>query len=167
MHLDAVARLHGAYGDRIQHLQANALETDLPGESADLVISTFGLKTFNSDQLARLAKQIARLLRPGGSFSLIEASDPVGWWGRPLYRLYLDRVLPWVERLFLTGAQDFTMIGPYSKRVGTAAGMAQALQAQGLDVVLRNHVFGCATSVAGTKPMSREPTDLSPCPPTP
>lgn len=50
MHLEAVGRLHGKYADRITHFEADALQTDLPTEHADLVISTFGLKTFDTRQ---------------------------------------------------------------------------------------------------------------------
>ncbi len=63
------------------------LSSDLPSGSADFVISTFGLKTFNPEQHARLAALIARVLKPGCVFSMIEASDPKGWWLRPLYNV--------------------------------------------------------------------------------
>lgn len=152
MHLEAVDRLHGPYAHRITHLAANALETDLPSGIADQVLSTFGLKTFNRDQQTILAGQIARLLKPGGSFSLIEASDPKGWLLRPVYRFYLDRLRPRIERYFLKGAQDFSMIGAYTRNFGSAAHMADALRAAGLTVTLKPHFFGCATSVSGCKP---------------
>lgn len=154
MHDEAVARLHQTHAHRITHQQANALDSDLPENSADLLIATFGLKTFDAAQQARLADQIARILRPGGSFALIEASDPKGWALRPLYRLYLDRVLPLVEWLFLKGAQDFMMIGTYTANFGDCRHMEQALRAAGLTVSFKRHFFGCATSVAGTKPIA-------------
>ncbi len=154
MHKEAVARLHGTRADKITHLQANALETDLPENSADMLVATFGLKTFNADQQTILAAQIARILRPGGSFCLIEASDPKGWLLRPLYRAYLDGVLPLLERLFLKGAQDFAMIGTYTRNFGDCSHMRDALQSAGLNVTLKRHFFGCATSVAGTKPVA-------------
>lgn len=154
MHLEAVDRLHGKYADRISHFEADALQTDLPTEHADLVVSTFGLKTFDTSQQTILANQIARILKPGGSFSLIEASDPRGWALRPFYRFYLDRMLPQIERLFLKGANDFSMIGTYTRNYGDSAHMADALRAAGLSVTLRKHFFGCATSVAGQKPIA-------------
>ena len=152
MHTEAVARLHGARADRITHLEANALEADLPPGMADLVISTFGLKTVDPGQQAVLAAQVARILKPGGQFALIEASDPKGWVLRPFYRLYLDGIMPLIERVFLNGANDFSMIGAYTQAFGDAAHMASALRAQGLQVTLTRHFFGCATSVSGTKP---------------
>ena len=156
MHLEAVSRLHGDYADRITHIEADALQTDLPAGHADLLVSTFGLKTFNSDQQRILARQIARILKPGGSFALIEASDPKGWIFRPLYRFYLDRVLPLIERYFLRGANDFSMIGTYTRNFGDCSRMADELRAAGLSVTIRTHFFGCASSLAGVKPM-KEP----------
>jgi demethylmenaquinone methyltransferase/2-methoxy-6-polyprenyl-1,4-benzoquinol methylase len=123
----------------------------LPSESADFVISTFGLKTFNPDQHARLAALVARVLKPGGVFSMIEASDPKGWWPRPLYLLHLKVVLPFIERIFLRGAQDFAMIGTYSTNFGNAAQVAAMLRDQGLEVEFSKYFFGCATGVAGRK----------------
>lgn len=155
MHLEAVDRLHGKYADMITHIEADALRTDLPSDYADLVISTFGLKTFDRDQQSVLAKQIARILKPGGSFALIEASDPKGWMLRPFYRFYLDRMLPQIERFFLKGAKDFSMIGTYTRNYGDSTHMAEALRAAGLSVTLKNHFFGCATSVAGYRPDKR------------
>ena len=73
MHLEAVDRLHGAYASKVTHIEADALNADLPANYADILVSTFGLKTFNVEQQAVLAKQIARILKPGGSFALIEA----------------------------------------------------------------------------------------------
>jgi len=154
MHMHAVNMLHKDRADKITHMEANALTTPLPDGMADVVISTFGLKTFNAEQHAVLAAQVARLLKPGGAFSLIEASDPRGWVLRPFYRFYMDRLLPVVEKLFLKGAEDFSMIGPYTKGFGDCTGFAQALRAEGLDVELNRHFFGCASSVCGRKPVA-------------
>jgi demethylmenaquinone methyltransferase/2-methoxy-6-polyprenyl-1,4-benzoquinol methylase len=63
----AVDRLHRSRLDKIKLIEANVLQSTLPAESADFVISTFGLKTFNQDQQRQLARQLARLLKRGGS----------------------------------------------------------------------------------------------------
>lgn len=154
MHKDAVTRLQKGHAGQISHLTANALDDTVPALSADLLVATFGLKTFRKDQQTILANQIARILRPGGSFSLIEASDPKGWALRPLYRAYLGRVLPLIERLFLQGAQDFSMIATYTKNFENCDHMESALRDAGLKVSVKKHFFGCATSVAGTKPIA-------------
>ena len=148
----AVDRLHRSRVDKIRLVEANILESTLPPGSADFIISTFGLKTFNETQQRRLARELARLLRPGGTFSLIEASDPKGWMLHGLYRFYLDRVLPLIERTMLRGAQDFSMLGVYTRHFGDCRFFAQCLAEEGLEVQLEVFFFGCATGVVGRKP---------------
>ncbi|MEM7360663.1 MAG: class I SAM-dependent methyltransferase [Pseudomonadota bacterium] len=151
MHDDAILRLHSSRSGRCTHILANALEVDLPKDSADSVVSTFGLKTFNSEQLVQIARQVNRTLRTGGTFSFIEASDPVNWQLRPLYRFYMDRCLPLIERFALQGAQDFSMIGTYTKNFKNCDAFAEALRSEGLVVNSYTHFFGCATGVFGHK----------------
>ena len=153
MHRLAMKRLHAHRAHRIEFIEDDVLASDLPPESADFVVSTFGLKTFNPGQHARLAALIARVLKPGGVFSMIEASDPKGWWLRPLYLFHLRAVLPLIERIFLRGAQDFMMIGTYSTNFGNAAELAAMLRGHGLEVKFSKYFFGCATGVAGGKPI--------------
>lgn len=154
MHKKAMRRLHQMRAHKIEFVADNILQTRLPPESADFVVSTFGLKTFNQDQLERLADLIARVLKPGAVFSLIEASDPKGWWLRPLYLFHLKTVLPIIEKLFLSGAKDFAMIGTYSTNFGDASEFSEMLRARGLEVTFKKHFFGCATSVSGVKPIA-------------
>ena len=152
MHKRALERLHRMRAHKIEFIEDDVLASKLEAESADFVISTFGLKTFNPRQHQLLAALVANTLRSGGRFSFIEASDPKGWILRPLYLFHLKTVLPLVERLFLRGAQDFPMIGQYSTDFGDAANFGELLRDQGLSVEFRKYFFGCATGVAGYKP---------------
>jgi len=152
MHEEALERLHSSRSHRCKHLHANVLEIDLPESCADCVISTFGLKTFNHAQQIIIAKQVNRILKPGGTFSFIEASDPKGWKLRPVYRFYMDKCLPQVERFALRGAQDFSMIGTYTKQFTNCDVFKEALISEGLEVKSYSHFFGCATGVYGRKP---------------
>lgn len=153
MHQRAMQRLHRTRNDRIRFIEDDVLRSDLPDASADFLVSTFGLKTFNAVQQEALAKLTARVLKPGGVFSYVEASDPRGWTLRGLYLLHLQRVLPAIERTLLRGAQDFAMIGIYCANFGDCAGFAQALQDEGLECSVGRYFFGCATGVAGRKPI--------------
>lgn len=152
MHRRAMERLHAHRAHKIAFIEDDVLASDLPGDSADFLVSTFGLKTFNREQHAKLARLVARCLKPGGVFCMIEASDPKGWWLRPLYLFHLKVVLPLVERTLLKGAQDFSMIGTYSTNFGDATEIAAMLRSQGLEVEYTKYFFGCATGVAGRRP---------------
>lgn len=152
MYERAMVRLHQDRSGSVEFLRDDVLKSELPPQSADFVISTFGLKTFKDDQHLQLAKLTATVLKPGGRFAMIEASDPKGWLLRPLYLFHLKTVLPLVERLFLRGAKDFAMIGTYSTNFGDASEFADMLRNEGLEVTYTKFFFGCATAVNGRKP---------------
>jgi demethylmenaquinone methyltransferase/2-methoxy-6-polyprenyl-1,4-benzoquinol methylase len=152
MHQRAMKRLHAHRAHKIAFIEDNVLESRLPDASADFVVATFGLKTFNADQRDQLARLVARVLKPGGVFAFVEASDPKGWWLRPLYLFHLKEVLPFIERTLLRGAQDFAMIGAYCGAFGDARTFGEALAREGLDVEFRRLFFGCASGVFGRKP---------------
>jgi ubiquinone/menaquinone biosynthesis C-methylase UbiE len=153
MHERAMQRLHAMRADYVEFIEDDVLASDLADESADFIVSTFGLKTFNPGQHRRLAALTSRVLKPGGRFAYIEASDPKGWLLRPLYLFHLKVVLPVIERLFLRGAQDFAMIGTYSTNFGDASEFADMLREEGLQTEFRRYFFGCATGVRGVKPV--------------
>lgn len=152
MHKRAMERVDGLRGHTIDFIKDNVLESNLAPASADFVISTFGLKTFNPAQHRKLAELTQRVLKPGGRFAFIEASDPKGWPLRPLYLFHLKSVLPMIERTLLKGAQDFSMIGTYSTNFGNAREFAGMLGELGLESHYRRFFFGCASGVCGSKP---------------
>ena len=76
MHEEAVKQLHANRSNRISHVEANVLDIDLVEHSADCVVSTFGLKTFNTEQQARIATQVNRILKPGGTCLLYTSPSP-------------------------------------------------------------------------------------------
>ncbi|HVY85362.1 MAG TPA: class I SAM-dependent methyltransferase [Caulobacterales bacterium] len=154
MHRLAMERLHKERAGRISFIEDNVFDSNLASESADFVVSTFGLKTFNAEQQAALAQLVARVLKPGGVFSFVEASDPRGWSLRSLYLFHLKGVLPLIERTLLRGAQDFAMIGAYCTNFGDCGGFAKALRAHGLDAREQRYFYGCATGVSGRKPVN-------------
>lgn len=131
---------------------ADVLKWEFPGGSADVVISSFGLKTFDHDQQAFLAERVAQLLRPGGVFSFIEISVPARWLLCPLYMFYLERVVPWIGRVFLGNPANYRLLGIYTRAFGDCTHFASCLARAGLQMSQRSHFFGCATSVRGSKP---------------
>lgn len=149
---NAIERLHKMRATKIEVREADVLKQTALSASADIMVSSFGLKTFNNEQQARIAKYVAATLKPGGAFSFVEASDPQGWLFRRQYRFYMCRVLPFIERLFLNGAQDFAMIGDYTAAFVDCSHFANCLRNEGLIVEYRKLFFGCASAVCGRKP---------------
>lgn len=85
----------------------DVIETDifdqvLQSGSSDIVVSSFGLKTFSKDQQAALAKELERVLKPGGEFSFIEISMPDSRLLRAFYKVYINLFIPMIGK-FLPG----------------------------------------------------------------
>lgn len=152
MHKRALERLHRHRAHKIDFIEDDVFASNLAPESADFVVSTFGLKTFSPAHQAALASLTARVLKPGGAFTFIEASDPRGWPLRPLYLMHLKGMLPLIERTLLRGAQDFAMIGQYCSAFGDCTHFSDALAREGLEPNFTKYFFGCASGVAGIKP---------------
>lgn len=129
----------------------DVLTWDFERESADAVISSFGLKTLNPGQQLELSRRVANLLRPGGVFSFVEISVPPGRLLRLLYLFYLNRIIPWIGRLFLGNPSNYRMLGIYTQEFGRCKHFADCMRLQRLQVTETSHFFGCATGVRGVK----------------
>ncbi len=60
-------------GDRVSHVAGDALEDELGVESYDAVLAANLIHHFDEDQNLRLARKVARALRPGGVFMIMDA----------------------------------------------------------------------------------------------
>lgn len=75
--------------------EADALRLPFADGSFDAVTIAFGLRNF-ADRTAGL-KEIARILKPGGVFGLLEFSPPPMPW-KLFWNLYLHRLMPFVAQ---------------------------------------------------------------------
>ena len=121
----------------IEVRQENVLQNDLEASSADVVISTFGLKTFSEAQLERLADEVARILKPGGQFSMIEVSRPPWLPLRVLFLFYLNRIIPIIGALFMGDTDTYKMLGKYCAYFDNCRVFKEMLERRGLEVVTR------------------------------
>ncbi len=135
---------------------ADVFDWTAPASGVDVVVSSFGLKTFNRPQLARLAERVARMLRPGGTCAFIEISMPPAALLRVPYRFYLKFVIPVLGWVLLGNPDCYRMLGIYTEAFGDSAYFAACLREAGLDVVETSHFFGCATGVRGRKRQDEE-----------
>lgn len=129
----------------------SALAMNVADNSQDCVVSAFGLKTFNVDQLQRLAREVFRVLRPGGQFSFLEISVPPSLWLRLPYRLYIGTIIPAIGQFILKNIDCYRMLGVYTDAFGSCERVLDTFQNAGFEVHLKKHFFGCATSIIGRK----------------
>jgi len=132
----------------------DVLTTGLPDGSCDAVLSLFGIKTLSPAQRAAFATEIARVLRPGGCFSMVEVSVPGAPALRIAYGFYLRRVIPVLGRLLLGDPATYRMLGVYTDRFGDARAMTGAMRVAGLEAEFVSYFFGCATGLVGRKKVS-------------
>ena len=122
--------------------------------SVDHVICAFGLKTFDLDQTRRFATEVFRILRPGGTCSLLEISVPENRLLRMAYLFYIGTCIPAVGKLCLGGIDCYRMLGVYTTAFGSCRRVVSPFEQAGFVVELKSHFFGCATSLYLTKPGS-------------
>lgn len=63
-------------GDTVTHWAGNALEADLGSEQYDLILVAQLVHHFSAEENAALAKKIARALKPGGVFAVLDEFKP-------------------------------------------------------------------------------------------
>ncbi len=136
----------------VEVLEADALVGHPPAGLADVVVSSFGLKTFSPEQQRLLAAEIWRLLKPGGRVSLLEISVPPASLLRWPYLFYIERVIPWIGALFLGNPDNYRMLGVYTRAFGDCRVTAEAFRTVGFTVRESAYFFGCATGIDGVKP---------------
>jgi len=124
-----------------------------PAAFADVVVSSFGLKTFDREQQRHLANKVGRVLKPGGTFSFVEVSVPPFLPLRVAYMFYLRWIIPIIGRLLLGDPDCYRMLGVYTQAFGNSKHFASCLQQAGLDVRHVSYFFGCATGARGVKPL--------------
>lgn len=129
----------------------NALESNFPDQSFDVILSAFGLKTFNEEQLRLLALETKRLLKPGGVFSFIEVSQPENRLLRSLYKLHLKFIVPFCGRLLLGNPQEYRMLWKYTEAYKNAKHTLQLFEKSGLEVNYESYFGGCATGISGKR----------------
>jgi demethylmenaquinone methyltransferase/2-methoxy-6-polyprenyl-1,4-benzoquinol methylase len=104
----AQARLAAAADELVQG-RAEALP--FPEDSFNLVSVGYALRHVADLELT--FRELARVLRPGGSLLLLELTEPKGPVGRAALRLYLARIVPLVS-LLATGSGDALTLMRYN-----------------------------------------------------
>ncbi|MBL7557305.1 MAG: class I SAM-dependent methyltransferase [Bdellovibrionaceae bacterium] len=133
-------------------IEADVFEVDILPGSADVIVSTFGLKTFSPQQQRELAKQVDRLLKPNGEFSFVEVSVPKSPLLKLLYGFYMNHVIPNIGKICMGNPDNYRYLGIYTREYGNSQNFQKELVKRGLNATYFEHFFGCASGVYGNKP---------------
>ena len=135
----------------IEVLKENVFQNSIENGTADYVISGFGLKTFNDEQLGELATEINRILKPNGKFSLIDVSVPKSKILKPFYMFYLKNVIPILGKVFLASPETYKMLGVYTEEFGNSKNTHRIFSRPEFEVKYVEYFFGCASGIKGRK----------------
>ena len=114
------------FGDRVQLVEASADALPFPDASFDHLTFTYLLRYV--DDPAATMRELARVVRPGGTVAMLEFGVPSGVW-RPLWDLWVGVGLPVAGRLVSPGWHEVgRFLGP-SIRAFHAAYPEPALRA--------------------------------------
>lgn len=136
---------------KIEILKENVFQNSIPNETADYVISGFGLKTFNDQQLLKLAHEINRILKPNGKFSLIDVSVPKNGILKVFFMFYLKKIIPFIGKICLGNNETYKMLGIYTEEFQNSKNVHQLFTIPHFEVEYVSYFYGCATGIKGRK----------------
>jgi demethylmenaquinone methyltransferase/2-methoxy-6-polyprenyl-1,4-benzoquinol methylase len=139
------------YNGKVNLMLQNVLENELPSNHYDYVTCSFGLKTFNNEQIEVLANEIKRILKPGGQFSFIEVSEPRNKVLKFFYGIYIGGFIPVLGTMLFGRVNEYKMLWRYTKQFKDAKLASECFKSVGLDNTFHSFFFGCATGFSGQK----------------
>jgi len=89
---DLLEKHSGPAGWRIPFIESDALRLPFADTSFDLVTAAFGFRNLANYEAG--LREMARVLRPGGTAAILEFTEPKPGWFGDLYRWYFRSVLP-------------------------------------------------------------------------
>ena len=113
-------------------VQGDALNLPFPDHSFSAVTLAFGLRNF-SDRMQGL-REIARVLKPGGTFALLEFSPPPFPW-RLFWDLYLFWIMPTVAQFLSGQGQSFRYLARSIAEFPTPSRLYRELSSVGLNLL--------------------------------
>jgi demethylmenaquinone methyltransferase/2-methoxy-6-polyprenyl-1,4-benzoquinol methylase len=116
----------------------------------DAVTIAFGIRNL-PDRAAALG-EMHRVLKPGGVLAILEFIPPESGWRQNLYKIYLNRLLPAVGRLFSQHSFAYSYLAESINAFPTAGAFCREMQAAGFaEVRQRALTFGVAYLFFGRK----------------
>ena len=134
---------------RIRLLTGDCLSLDFGDGSFDAATVAFGVRNF--ENLAAGFAEIRRVVKPGGRVVILELSEPRAFPLRPLYRLYLRRVIPFAGRLLTGHAREYRYLPTSIEHAPQGETLLVLLRAAGFEECrFETYTFGICSCYTGT-----------------
>jgi demethylmenaquinone methyltransferase/2-methoxy-6-polyprenyl-1,4-benzoquinol methylase len=112
--------------------EADALKLPFADASFDAVTIAFGLRNFSNRQAG--LEEIARILKPGGVFGLLEFSPPPMPW-KIFWNLYLNHLMPLVAQLVAKQGDSFRYLAQSIAEFPCPSALNHELSSAGLKLL--------------------------------
>jgi demethylmenaquinone methyltransferase/2-methoxy-6-polyprenyl-1,4-benzoquinol methylase len=136
---------------RIELREADALSLPFPDAAFDVTAVAFGLRNI-PDKIGAL-REMARVTVPGGQVMVLEMTFAPARPFRPLYGVYLRRILPALARLFARDVRTYYYLGDSIRHFPAPGALSDLMRQAGLDpVTYHGLTFGAAYLHIGRTP---------------
>lgn len=126
-------KIGGAGAPAITLIRGDAMQIPLRDESVDAATIGFGIR--NVEQPATACREIARVLRPGGTLVILEFSLPRSAAVRNFYLWYFRKILPLIGRLISKHPSAYTYLPESVEAFPSPDAFAQQLRDAGFGTV--------------------------------
>jgi demethylmenaquinone methyltransferase/2-methoxy-6-polyprenyl-1,4-benzoquinol methylase len=91
--------------DQVELVHGNAMELPFPDHTFDHATIGFALR--NVPDIVHVLKEMKRVVKPGGQVVSLELSKPTWPPFRAIYYFYLQRLLPWLGKIFINRYEQY------------------------------------------------------------
>lgn len=135
----------------IDFLQADAQEIPLDDESVDCVTVAYGIRNVKSPP--KCFDEVFRVLKPGGTFGILELTRPKNRILRALHGVYLKLFIPLIGKMVLSNQNAYSYLQSSIKNFTSPESLTLQLKKSGFEECLSTPLSGgIATIIQGSKP---------------
>ena len=135
----------------LSFVAGDALRLPFADDCFDATTISFGLR--NVADVGRALAELARVTRPGGRLAILETSQPPARALRAMNRVYTDRVMPLIARLFSSDPSSYGYLAESAGQWLDQQALADTLRAAGwTGVGWRDLLFGAVAVHTALRP---------------
>ena len=139
-------------GSRIRLVTGDCLAMPMASDSFDAVTAAYGVRNF--ENLLAGYREMLRVLRPGGTITVIELSTPSNPVIRPLYRFYTRCIIPAIGRLISKDVRAYSYLPESIAAVPQRDAMTALMEQAGFtSAAWRQLTFGTCCIYTAVKPL--------------
>lgn len=137
--------------DRITLTTGDSLQLDFPDATFDAITVAYGVRNF--EDLEAGYREMLRVLRPGGTLTVLELSTPKNPLVKPFYKAYTRWIIPAVGRLVSKDIRAYTYLPESIAAVPQREAMTSLISKAGFEAAAyRSMTFGTCCMYIGRKP---------------